>query len=91
MRVVNTTSYPELPDIQMPMEPTLTAWQYEGPRDHSRLEAKDSEACQRVPDKDRDDMYWHRCGINPVIPESNVLYGFDPRARPAFWAGMRSG
>ena len=79
VRVVNTTSYPELPDIQMPMEPTLTAWQYEVPRDLSRLEAKDSERCQRVADKDRDDAYWDRCGIHPVIPDSNVLYGFDQR------------
>ena len=79
VRVINTTSYPELPDIQMPLEPTLTAWQYEVPRDLSRLEATDSERCQRVADKDRDDAYWDRCGIHPVIPDTNVLYGFDQR------------
>jgi hypothetical protein len=79
VRVVNTTSYPELPDIQMPMEPALIPWQYDVPRDSTRHEAKNTETCQKVPDKDRDDVYWENCGIHPVIPESTVLYGFDQR------------
>jgi hypothetical protein len=79
VRVVNTTNYPELPDIQMPMEPTLIAWQYDVPRDQSKLEARDSEKCLKVAEKDRDDAYWaiSRCGVHPVLPDSNILYGFD--------------
>ena len=79
VRVVNTTTYPELPDIQMPVEPTLTAWEYDVPRDMSKLDAANTAKCQDVVDKDRDDAYWARCGIHPVVPDSNVLYGFDQR------------
>ncbi|MBE0619431.1 MAG: hypothetical protein IH605_02455 [Burkholderiales bacterium] len=79
VRVVNATTYPELPDIQLPLEPTLTAWQYEIPRDMSKIEAANTAKCQSVADKDRDDAYWARCGIHPVIADSNVLYGFDQR------------
>jgi hypothetical protein len=32
-----------------------------------------------VPDKERDDAYWARCGERPVIRDSNVLFGFDQR------------
>jgi hypothetical protein len=77
VRVVNTTSYPELPDIPMPMEPALIAWQYDVPRDMSRLEAKNSRECQSVPENARDDAFWTRCGLHPVVTNSNVLYGFD--------------
>lgn len=79
VRVVNSTTYPELPDIQLPVEPTLNAWQYDIPRDMSKLEAANTAKCQRVAEKDRDDAYWARCGIHPVIPNSNILYGFDQR------------
>jgi hypothetical protein len=79
VRVVNTMSYPELPDIPMPMEPTLIAWQYEVPRDLSKTEPRNSRECQNVQEKDRDDAYWDKCGVHPVIHDSNVLYGFDQR------------
>ncbi len=79
VRVVNSTTYPELPDIQLPVEPTLTPWQYDIPRDMSKLEAANTGRCQSVAEKDRDDAYWARCGIHPVIPDSNVLYGYDQR------------
>ncbi len=79
VRVVQTTTYPELPDIQMPIEPVLLPWEYEVPRDMSRLEPKSTAECERVPDKERDDAYWARCGERPVIRDSNVLFGFDQR------------
>ena len=69
----------ELPDILMPMEPTLIAWQYEVPRDMSKVEPRNSKDCLSAPEKDRDDAYWARCGVHPVIADSNVLYGFDQR------------
>lgn len=79
VRVVQVTSYPELPDIQLPLEPDLLPWEYEVPRDLSRTEPKNSAECQRVPDKDRDNGYWAKCGENPVIRDTNVLFGFDQR------------
>ena len=79
VRVVQVTSYPELPDIQMPLEPELLPWEYVVPRDMSRTEPKNTAECLRVPDKERDNAYWARCGENPVIRDSNLLFGFDQR------------
>ncbi len=79
VRLVQVTAYPELPDIALPLEPELLAWEYEVPRDLSRIVAKSTAECQRVPDKERDNAYWARCGENPVIRDTNVLFGFDQR------------
>ena len=79
VRVVQTTSYPELPDIQLPIEPELLPWEYELPRDMSRIEAKKTAECERVPDKERDRAYWDRCGEHPVIRDTNILFGLDQR------------
>ncbi len=79
VRVIQTTSYPELADIPMPVEPVLLPWEYEVPRDMSRKEPKNTAECARVPDKERDDAFWLRCGENPVVRDSNVLFGFDQR------------
>ncbi len=79
VRVVQVTSYPELPDIELPLEPELLPWEYEVPRDLSRTEPKNTPDCLRVPDKERDNAYWARCGENPVIRDTNVLFGFDQR------------
>lgn len=79
VRVVQTTSYPELPDIQMPIEPELLPWEYEVPRDMSRIEAKKTAECEHVPDKERDKAFWDRCGEHPVIRDTNILFGLDQR------------
>lgn len=79
VRVVQATSYPELPDIQMPIEPELLPWEYEVPRDMSRIEAKKTADCERVPDKERDKAFWDRCGEHPVIRDTNILFGLDQR------------
>lgn len=79
VRVVQVTAYPELPDIPLPVEPVLLPWEYEVPRDMSRKEPRPTPDCERVPDKERDDAFWQRCGENPVVRDSNVLFGFDQR------------
>jgi hypothetical protein len=79
VRVVQTMAYPELPDIQLPIEPALLPWEYEVPRDLSRTEPKATPECQRVPEKERDEAYLERCGEHPVIRDTNVLFGFDQR------------
>jgi hypothetical protein len=78
VEVVNTTSYPELPDIQMPLEPALIPWEYDVPRDMSKFEPKNEE-CRKTPETARDEAWDKKCGVNPVIRDSNVLYGFDQR------------
>jgi hypothetical protein len=75
---VNRTSYPELPDIPLPPEPVLVPWEYDVPRDMSRLEPKNAE-CRKVPEAKRDAAWDRDCGVHPVLPNSNVLYGFDQR------------
>ena len=75
VEVVTTTGYPELPDIQMPLEPALIPWEYDVPRDMSKVEPKNEE-CRKTPETARDEAWDRKCGVNPVVP-SNVLYGFD--------------
>lgn len=77
VEVVNTSSYPELPDIQLLDPPTLIPWEYDVPRDLSRFEPKSPE-CAKTPETQRDEAWDKRCGVNPVI-HSNILYGFDQR------------
>lgn len=79
VRLIQTTTYPELPDIPLPMEPVLLPWEYEVPRDLSRMVPKTTADCERASDKPPDDVYWARCGEHPVIVDSNVLFGFDQR------------
>jgi hypothetical protein len=77
---VNTMSYPELPEIPMPLEPGLIPWEYDAPRDMlAKPVPRNSAQCLAVAEKDRDDAYWERCGIQPVLDKSNLLYGFDER------------
>ena len=78
VQVVNTTGFPELPDIQMPLEPALITWEYEVPRDMSKFEPRNEE-CRKTPEASRDEAWDKKCGINPVIRDANVLYGFDQR------------
>jgi hypothetical protein len=78
VEVVNTTSYPELPDIPMPLEPALIPWEYEVPRDTSKFEPRNEE-CRKAVEAERDDAWDRECGVHPVIHDSNVLYGFDQR------------
>jgi hypothetical protein len=78
VQVVNTTGFPELPDIQMPLEPALITWEYDVPRDMSKFEPRNEE-CRKTPETARDEAWDKKCGINPVIRDSNVLYGFDQR------------
>ena len=77
VRVVPATAYPELPEIQLPIEPVLLPWEYEVPRDMSRWEAKNTPECAGVADKPPTDPAWKRCGEHPVVRDSNVLFGFD--------------
>jgi hypothetical protein len=79
VKLIQVTSYPELPDIPLPLEPQLLPWEYEVPRDLSRLEPKSTPDCEKVTDKERDAAYWARCGQNPVIRDTNVLFGLDQR------------
>ena len=78
VEVVTTTSYPELPDIPLPLEPALIAWEYDVPRDLSKIEPKNPE-CRKTPEAKRDDAWERDCGVHPVLHNSNVMYGFDQR------------
>ena len=80
VRVVQTTSYPELPDILLPLAPELLAWEYEVPRDTSRTVLINSAKCRNLSDKGREDSAVpDDCHEHPVIADTNVLFGFDQR------------
>ena len=80
VKVVQTTSYPELPDILLPLEPELLTWAYEVPRDTSRTVLINSAKCRALSDKGREDSAVpDECQEHPVIADTNVLFGFDQR------------
>ncbi|KKL76562.1 hypothetical protein LCGC14_2043620, partial [marine sediment metagenome] len=33
--------------------------------------------CKRVPEADRDNAFWNKCGEHPIVTKSNIFIGFD--------------
>jgi hypothetical protein len=80
VKVVTKTSYPELPDIQLPPEPALMAWEYSVPRDMSQVVPKD-EACAKTPEDARNDDWNKRC----VMPKDEECAKTAESARNDAW------
>lgn len=79
VEVVTSTVYPEFPPLQTPNELKLLPVKMDMPRDLSTLVIKDNEDCKNVPEEERDQLFWKKCGENPIIQNSNVYIGFDLR------------
>lgn len=77
VRLVQSTTYPFLPDIKPVPEPDLVPWSHDVPRDTSKLSVIESEKCTSVPETKRDKTFWRECGINPPLDNSNIFIGFD--------------
>lgn len=75
--VVNTTAYPEFPDIPIPPNVRLLPFQVDFPRRMDELVVKNVTNCVNVSEEARDDRFWARCGENPVDTSSNIFIGFD--------------
>lgn len=77
VRLVQSTTYPFLPDIKPVPEPELVPWNHDVPRDTSKLVVIENEKCTSVPETKRDKAFWRECGINPPLDNSNIFIGFD--------------
>ena len=90
VNLINSQSFPELPDIEPVDPPNLIAWQADVPRDTAVLSVKNTTECRSVgtyedpsypgvvlPDMEQTDAWWARCGENPILPNSNIFIGFD--------------
>lgn len=75
VRIVNTTVYPDLPDVPAVPDPGLIAWSYDFPRDTSQVTIKNITSCLEVDESNRDSAFWNRCGENPIISETNIFIG----------------
>lgn len=77
VRVVTETAYPEFPDISLPPPVRLMPFEVDYPRDPDEFVVKNITSCVDVPEEQRDDAFWARCGENPILPNSNIFLGFD--------------
>lgn len=77
VKVINTTTYPELPDIE-PLPPLgLLKWKHDVPRDMDKVQPKSLMSCINVPENKRNEAYWRRCWEHPPLPNTNIFVGFD--------------
>ncbi len=77
VRVVNSMSYPEFPNVQPVFPVNLIPWQADVPRDMTKTVVKNLTSCKKVPENEQDDAFWNRCGEHPIVTNSNIFIGFD--------------
>jgi len=77
VRVVTSMSYPEFPNVEPLLPLNVIPWQADVPRDMTKTVAKNITSCKKVPEDERDDAYWNRCGEHPIVTNSNIFIGFD--------------
>lgn len=77
VRTVESTYYPNQPDIALPTRPRFQNFEYDFPRrtDLQQL-VKNTTACKAVPVAQQDQAFWRRCGEFPVDTNSNIFIGF---------------
>lgn len=69
--------YPILPDIEV-SNVELIPVQHDFPRDTSKPLMVNPEISYCVEEgRKRDELFWTRCGIHPVDPDSNLYRGYD--------------
>ncbi len=77
VKVITTTTYPELPDIE-PLPPLgLFKWKHDVPRDMNKVRPKSTMKCMNVPENERNDAYWVACWEHPPLANTNIFVGFD--------------
>lgn len=77
VEVITTVVYPEFPDLPLPPKVRLTPFEVDMPRVMTELTVKNITDCVRVPESERDEAFWGRCGENPIDVNSNIFIGFD--------------
>ena len=90
VRVVNSTSYPEFPNIE-PLPPVdVLPWKHDVPRDMTVFSVKNTTVCRKVetytpedkpyvvlPKEQQTEEWWSKCGEHPPLPDSNIFIGFS--------------
>lgn len=78
VEVINSTSYPVMPNISYPPPLNLQNPQYDVPRDQDAdMVVTRITKCVSVPKDERDNKFWAECGEQPIIGNSNIYRGFD--------------
>lgn len=77
VRIVTETAYPEFPNISLPPPVRLLPFEVDYPRNPNELVVKNITSCVDVPEEERDDAFWARCGENPILVDSNIFIGLD--------------
>jgi len=73
-------SYPELPDVK-PLPPlNLLPFEWDYPRDMSKVVPKSTKKCFSIPIEERKNAYWDQCGENPPLLDSNIFMGLDSQS-----------
>jgi len=76
-RILQTWQYHELPPIEAPPQPNLQPVVWDIPRDITRRVVRNTTDCLRVPESQRNDAFWRRCGSFAPQPNSNLFIGLD--------------
>jgi len=85
--------YPEFPNMK-PLPPlNLEAFSWEYPRDPTKNVPKSIERCLSVPDSERNNAFWERCGEHPPQIDSNIFMGLSDKDFRTFqlnWTKLRA-
>ncbi|MDX8393175.1 MAG: hypothetical protein R8K21_01135 [Mariprofundales bacterium] len=86
-------SYPELPELKPVPALNLTSFTWDYPRNMQEWVPKSTSKCLSVPDAQRDNSFWERCGEHPPLANSNIFMGLDDGEFKKFqlnWAKLRA-
>ena len=64
-------------EIFIPPPPTLKPFKFDIPRDTTRLVVRNTSDCMNVPEDERNEEFWKKCGIHPPLDNTNIFIGLD--------------
>lgn len=78
VRVITTTSYPDLPDMSKPAKMNLIPPVWDVPRDlEADMTVKRLTKCINKPGDKRNTKFWAECGEYPHTENSNIYRGYS--------------
>lgn len=78
VRIINTTSYPDLPDMSKPAKMNLIPPVWDVPRDLTAdMDVKRLTDCINTTEDKRNTRFWAKCGEYPHIEKSNIFRGLS--------------
>ena len=73
--IKNITKYPEFPPLSYPPNMSLVPFEWDYPRLRDSVVVKNTTDCLAVQEKDQDEKFWNKCGINKLDTTSNLYIG----------------